>query len=55
MLSDLTVDDLDQSILDKCVLFSHNRDVDGKEIMVFDVSKHSKGKNSEVSKKIFLY
>ncbi len=47
--------DLDAELRDKVVLFSKNRDVDGKKLLIFHVSKHAKGKNVDANKNIFLY
>jgi len=52
---DMTERDLDANLLEKAVIYSHGRDVEGKKLLVFDVGKHSKGKKMDETKKIFLY
>ncbi len=47
--------ELDPDLRDRCVLYSHGRDVDGKKLLIFNVSRHSKGKNPEENKKMFMY
>ena len=54
-LPDLNVDNLPQDLLDKGVVYTHNRDVDGRKLLVFDVTRHSKGKRMKEMKEIFLY
>ena len=51
----LTESDLDPELKAKSVIYSHGRDVDGKKLLVFDITRHSKGKNIDASKRMFLY
>jgi len=45
-----------QGLLDKGALFSHNRDKDGKKLLVFCVFKHIKGQEKmDDMKKFFIY
>ena len=48
--------DFQQSLLDRGALFSHNRDKDGRKLLVFCVFKHVKGQEKmEDMKKFFIY
>lgn len=54
--SDLTPNDLSESLKERGSLYSKNYDKDGKKMLVFDVKKHVKGKeNTEDIRKFFLY
>ncbi len=52
---DITDVDLDSTFIEKPILYTRNRDVDGKKLLIFSVSQHQKGKNVDEMKKIFLY
>ena len=49
------MDQLPRDLLDKGVVYTHNRDVDNRKLLVFDVGRHSKGKRMKEMKEIFLY
>lgn len=52
----ITEGDFPPSMLEKGTLFSHNRDKDGKKLLVFCVGKHIKGQEKmEDMKKFFVY
>jgi len=52
----LSESDFPQSLLEKGSLFSHNRDIDGRKLLVFVVGKHYKGaEKMEDMKRFFVY
>ena len=52
----ITESEFPQSMLEKGSLFSHNRDKDGRKLLVFVVGKHIKGaEKMEDMKKFFVY
>lgn len=55
-VADIKEADLSPSIRDKGVIYLHNVDKEGKKLLVFEVKKHQKGKESmEDLKTYFLY
>jgi len=52
----ITEADFPPSMLERASLFSHNRDKDGKKLLIFSVGKHFKGmEKMEDMKKFFVY
>ena len=56
LLLALTAEDLKESIKERGNLYVHNKDKDGKKLLVFNVKQHRRGEEPvEDMKKFFLY
>ena len=52
----ITSANLDDSLKTKGSLYLHNRDADGKQLLIFDVKKHIKGAaNMDDMQRMFLF
>lgn len=55
-VEDINIDNVNKAFFEKGAVFSHNRDRDGKKLLVFEVRKHIKGvEKMDEMKKFFVY
>jgi len=55
-VEDINIDNVEKAFFEKGALYTHNRDREGKKLLVFEVRKHIKGVESMVEmKKFFVY
>ncbi len=55
-VADIKSEDLPKPMKDVGALYVHNRDMDGKKLLIFDVKKHVKGAfKTEDMHRFFLY
>ena len=55
-MNDIKFENLNKLAFEKGALYTHNRDKDGKRLLIFDVKRHIKGvEKMEDMKKFFVY